>query len=298
MNYGAFRVSGRVINTSQGLGSPVQKEEKRRAGVYLEVMLCEYPQETLFYVKCTLVFKAVMFILAFSQSILLCVFTEHLLGRQPGFILGKKFCSSESASHPPSPSSALPLPKSFALCVVRVRGEPILVRVPKGLWEWKEISTHVSQSYLPNQLLPELCALQMEEWRQTWNDPHNINPYGCTSEAPGIDPDYAHIPLILPTAYEVGTVSIPTLQRKELRLKRIKWLAWSHHAGEFQSQHLNTDNRNPGFRYLNLNPNKSVMPWSQIARIKGRTGNRRKVTYTKFLTCGRHWIRFGGHQEP
>ena len=79
MNYGAFRVSGRVINTSQGLGSPVQKEEKRRAGVYLEVMLCEYPQETLFYVKCTLVFKAVMFILAFSKSILLCIFTEHLL---------------------------------------------------------------------------------------------------------------------------------------------------------------------------------------------------------------------------
>lgn len=32
VNYGAFGVSGRDIDTSQALRSPVQKEEERRAG--------------------------------------------------------------------------------------------------------------------------------------------------------------------------------------------------------------------------------------------------------------------------
>ena len=35
MNYGAFGVSGRVINTSQGLWSSVQKVEEKRAGRYV-----------------------------------------------------------------------------------------------------------------------------------------------------------------------------------------------------------------------------------------------------------------------
>lgn len=35
MNYGAFGVSGRVINTSQGLWSSVQKVEENRPGRYV-----------------------------------------------------------------------------------------------------------------------------------------------------------------------------------------------------------------------------------------------------------------------
>lgn len=91
----------------------------------LGVMLCNCSQEMLFYVKCTPVFKAVVFILAFFQSILSCVFTEHLLGRQPGFILGKKknlkMKFIECTPHPPDPSSPFPLPRSFALCIIWVR---------------------------------------------------------------------------------------------------------------------------------------------------------------------------------
>ena len=93
----------------------------------LGVMLCNCPQEMLFYVKCTSVFKAVMFILSFFQSILSYVFTEHLLGRQPEFILGKnKIKNKKNAvhrvcSHPTDHSSPFPLPRSFALCVVWVR---------------------------------------------------------------------------------------------------------------------------------------------------------------------------------
>lgn len=80
----------------------------------LGVMLCDCSQEMLFYVKCTPVFKAVMFILAFFQSIFSCVFTEHLLGRQPGFILGKKKFFNEvhrMCSPPPRACISLPTPK-------------------------------------------------------------------------------------------------------------------------------------------------------------------------------------------
>lgn len=91
----------------------------------LGVMLCDCSQEMLFYVKCTPVFMAVMFILAFFQSIFSCVFTEHLLGRQPGFILGKKkiFLMKfiECVLLPPDPASPFLLPRSFALCIIWVR---------------------------------------------------------------------------------------------------------------------------------------------------------------------------------
>lgn len=38
--------------------------------VYSGVLLCDHPQEIPLYVKCTLVFKAAVCVLAFSQSIL------------------------------------------------------------------------------------------------------------------------------------------------------------------------------------------------------------------------------------
>lgn len=91
----------------------------------LGVMLCNCSQEMLFYVKCTPVFKAVVFILAFFQSILSCVFTEHLLGRQPGFILGKKKKFKNEVhrmySPPPRPLISLPTPKE--LCSLHHLGE-------------------------------------------------------------------------------------------------------------------------------------------------------------------------------
>ena len=91
----------------------------------LGVMLCNCPQEMLFYVKCTSVFKAVMFILAFFQSILSYVFTEHLLGRQPGFILGKKKKKkkliSQSVLPPHRPLISLSTPKE--LCSLHRLGE-------------------------------------------------------------------------------------------------------------------------------------------------------------------------------
>lgn len=135
MNYGVFRVSGRVIKTSRGLGSPVQKVEEKKAGVWLGEVLCDCPQEMLFYVKRTPVFKAVMFILACFQFILSCVFTEHL-GRQPGFILGKNnFEVHRVCSPSPKPLISPPTPKELCslCCQGKVRAHSKLYMSGKDL---------------------------------------------------------------------------------------------------------------------------------------------------------------------
>lgn len=97
MNCGAFRDSSREIDTSQELGvtSSGGREEGRKC-VYSRLLLCKCPQEMLFYVKRTLVFKASMFTWHFSNP----SFNVYLLstcweGSQDSF-LTKKNLSSQS----------------------------------------------------------------------------------------------------------------------------------------------------------------------------------------------------------
>lgn len=103
--------------------------------MWLGEVLCDCPQEMLFYVKRTLVFKAVMFILAFFQFILSCVFTEHL-GRQPGFILGKNnFEVHRVCSPSPKPLISPPTPKELCslCCQGKVRAHSKLYMSGKAL---------------------------------------------------------------------------------------------------------------------------------------------------------------------
>lgn len=161
MNYGAFGVSGRVINTSQGLWSSAQKVEEKRAARYVfrSDAVWLFPGDVVLYKMHPCFHGSDVHPGIFPIHLFMCIYwapagkAARIHSWQKKIFLMKFI---ECVPLPPDPASPFLLPRSFALCIIWVRWDLVLsytclVRVPKGLWELKEIRSRVSQSHLPNQ---------------------------------------------------------------------------------------------------------------------------------------------------